>query len=87
MNAIHTITSREFGQNVSSAKHLAKEGPLFITDRGKPAFVLLNIGDYRQLTGAEREMSLLELMDSLPDTSEVEDFEITPLTIALRSEA
>lgn len=86
MSAIHTITSREFGHNVSSAKHLAKEGPVFITDRGEPAFVLLNIGEYRQLADDKSAMSLLELMDSLPSTFEVEDFEITPLSIELRSE-
>lgn len=81
----HTITSREFGQNVSSAKHLAKEGPLFITDRGEPAFVLLNITQYRELSG-QQEMSLLELMESMPDTSGVVDFEISPMGIELRSE-
>ena len=36
---IHTVTSREFSHNVSSAKNLAREGPVFITDRGEPAFV------------------------------------------------
>ncbi|KPU88153.1 hypothetical protein APR50_07285 [Variovorax paradoxus] len=88
MNAPHVITSREFGHNVSSAKHLAKEGPLFITDHGEPAFVLLNIGDYRALSRGDGDstVSLLELMDSMPDTSEVEDFEITPTAIQLRPE-
>lgn len=72
MNGIHTITSREFGHNVSSAKHLAKEGPLFITDRGEPAFVLLNISEYRQLAGGDKEVSLLEFMHSMPNTEEIE---------------
>lgn len=82
----HTITSREFGHNVSIAKNLAKEGPVFITVRDEPAFVLLSIGDYRQLASGEGEMTLLELMDSMPDTSEDGDFEIAPLAIELRTE-
>jgi len=86
MRAIHTLTSREFGHNVSSAKNLAKEGTVFITDRGHPAFVLMNIGDYRQLTGGKREVSLLEAMDSLPDSSEAAHFEIEPIELQLRTE-
>ena len=86
-STIHTITSREFGHNVSSAKHLAKDGPVFITDRGERAYVLMSIGDYDTLAGSARSMSLLELMDSLPDTSAVDDFEIQPLGIELRTES
>lgn len=86
MPRVHTISSREFGQNVSSAKHLAKKAPLFITSRGEPSFVLMHIEKYRELTGGKEEMSLLDLMDSLPDTSEVADFDIAPLRIELRTE-
>ena len=48
----------------------------------------LNIGDYRALSRGDGDstVSLLELMDSMPDTSEVEDFEITPTAIQLRPE-
>ncbi len=86
MPTIHTISSREFGQNVSNAKHLAKDGPLFITTRGEPSFVLMHIEKYRELTSGKNEMSLLDLMDSLPDTSGVADFDIEPVDIALRAE-
>ena len=48
---ITTMTSREFNQDASRAKKAAVDGPVFITDRGKPAHVLLNIEDYRKLTG------------------------------------
>lgn len=82
----HTITAREFGQNASSARRLASEGPVFITVRDEPAYVLLNIADYRDLAGGERGMSLLQLMDSLPGTSEAETFEIAPLGIELQTE-
>jgi len=86
MPALHTLSSREFGHNVSHAKNLAKSGPVFITDRGHPAFVLMNIANYRKLTIGEREISLLEAMDSLPDSAEVGDFEIEPIDVQLRTE-
>jgi len=48
---ITTLSSREFNQDTSKAKKAAKDGPVFITDRGRPAHVLLSIDDYRRLTG------------------------------------
>lgn len=47
-----TMSSREFNQDAARAKRAASEGPVFITDRGRPAHVLLSIGEYRRLTGA-----------------------------------
>ncbi len=41
-----TISARDFNRDVSAAKRAAAEGPVVITDRGKPAFVLLTIDDY-----------------------------------------
>jgi PHD/YefM family antitoxin component YafN of YafNO toxin-antitoxin module len=86
MSVIHTLTSREFGHNVSSAKNLARQSPVFITDRGDPTFVLMHIGEYRRLTVGEREVSLLEAMNSLPDSSAVPNFEIEPVELQLRTE-
>ena len=40
---ITSVTSRELNQDVARAKRAAKSGPVFITDRGKPAHVLLSI--------------------------------------------
>ncbi len=45
-----TLSSREFNQDTSKAKKAAKTGPVFITDRGKPAHVLLSIEQYQSLT-------------------------------------
>ena len=45
-----TFSSREFNQQISEAKKAAKSGPVIITDRGKPAHVLMSIEDYRQIT-------------------------------------
>jgi len=46
---VKTISSREFNQDVSGAKRAAEEGPVVITDRGEPAFVLLRHDAYRRL--------------------------------------
>ena len=66
---ITTVTSRELNQDVGSAKKASKSGPVFITDRGKPAHVLLSIEDYRRLAGKGR--SLVEAL-SLPGLARIE---------------
>ncbi|WP_339393125.1 MULTISPECIES: type II toxin-antitoxin system prevent-host-death family antitoxin [Brevibacterium] len=44
-----TMSAREFNRDASAAKRAAAEGPVVITDRGEPAFVLLSIEEYRRL--------------------------------------
>lgn len=55
------MSSREFNQNPSEAKRAAEDGPVIVTDRGEPAFVLLKYDAYRRLSG-EQEGSLLDLL-------------------------
>ncbi len=50
------LSSRELNQDVGRAKREARNGPVFITDRGKPAHVLLSIDDYRKLAGKGRTL-------------------------------
>jgi hypothetical protein len=38
---IHTFSSRDFMRDMPSAKRAALKGPVFITERGRPAFALL----------------------------------------------
>lgn len=49
--SVTTLSSREFNQDASGAKKAAKDGPVFITDRGRPAHVLLTIEDYQKMIG------------------------------------
>jgi prevent-host-death family protein len=51
-----TITSREANQYFGKAKRAAEEGPVTITDRGRPAFVLMKYEDYRRLAGPKRSI-------------------------------
>jgi prevent-host-death family protein len=54
---ITTITSREFNQGASEAKRAANNGPVLITDRGRPAHVLMTFGDYQRLTKQRRNIA------------------------------
>ena len=62
--SIHTFSSRDFTRDVSAAKRAAANGPVFITDRGRPAFALLEINDYYRIAG-QKPSSLLDVMDSI----------------------
>ncbi|MGI9304128.1 MAG: type II toxin-antitoxin system Phd/YefM family antitoxin [Gammaproteobacteria bacterium] len=68
---ITTLSSREFNQDASGAKRAAKKGPVFITDRGDPAYVLLSIEDYQKI--ASKRASIVELL-AMPGADQV-DFE------------
>jgi prevent-host-death family protein len=46
-----TLTSREFNQDVARAKRAANQGPVIITDRGRPAYVLMRHETYQRLAG------------------------------------
>jgi prevent-host-death family protein len=70
---ITTISSRQFNQDASGAKKAANDGPVFITDRGEPAHVLLSIEEYRRLTGGE-----MSLAEALAQPDDVADFEFEP---------
>ncbi len=52
-----TITSRDFNQDIAGAKRAARRGPVIITDRGKPAYVLMRHETYRKLIGKEPSMA------------------------------
>lgn len=52
-----TYTSRNFNQDVSSAKKAAEEGPVYITVRGKPAHVLLTYDEFIRLSGHRRSLT------------------------------
>jgi len=81
--AIHTFSSREFTRDVAAAKRATAQGPVFITDRGRPAFALLKIDDYDQLAG-NASPSLLALMDTIPGSENIE-FDPPRLSIQLQS--
>ena len=71
--SITTLSSRAFNQDASKAKNAAKDGPVIITDRGRPAHVLLTFDDYKKLTGQRTSIADLLAMPA----SGADDFELT----------
>ena len=71
---ITTLSSREFNQDSGKAKKAAKKGPVIITDRGKPAHVLLSIEDYQMLCGQHQNEvggNIVDLL-ALPGSVDIE---------------
>jgi PHD/YefM family antitoxin component YafN of YafNO toxin-antitoxin module len=68
---LSTYSSREFTRDVAAAKRASQQGAVFITDRGAPAYVLLNITEYHRLKD-QNHASLLAVMNELPSSDGVE---------------
>ena len=64
---ITTLSSREFNQAASEAKKAANKGPVFITDRGRPAHVLMSMALYQRLTGSRQKIADLLAMPGIED--------------------
>ncbi len=80
---ITTISSRELNHDVGKAKRAALSGPVFITDRGRTAHVLLTIEEYQKIT--DKKESIVELL-AMPEAAEVE-FEVPRLSKVLHQPA
>lgn len=77
----HTrLSSRELNHDVSRAKKAALDGPVIITDRGRPSHVLMTYETYERLTGKRR--SILDAL-SAPGLSDI-DFDTPRATISPR---
>lgn len=64
---ITTLSSREFNQKASEAKRAANNGPVFITDRGRPAHVLMSFEEYQRLTKQRRNIADALAMPGVAD--------------------
>jgi PHD/YefM family antitoxin component YafN of YafNO toxin-antitoxin module len=67
--SITKISSREFNQDVTKAKRATTKGPVFITDRGRVAHVLLAVQDYQRIT--DSEPGIVELL-AMSEASDIE---------------
>jgi prevent-host-death family protein len=52
-----TITWEEFEQDLKRARKAAASGPVFITENGVNAFVLLTYKEYRRIVGDAKRMA------------------------------
>ena len=72
---ITTFSSRQFNQDAGKAKKAAQLGPVFITDRGQPAHVLLTFSAYKKIANTPTKIADLLAMPGAKDA----DFSIPPL--------
>lgn len=68
--SITTLSSRDFNQDIGRAKRAARNGPVIITDRGRPAHVLLSYDEYQRITG--RQISIIDQLGLPPGIENVE---------------
>lgn len=80
--SVTKFSSREFNQDTSRAKAAAHRGPVFITDRGRPAHVLLTFEDYERLSGGGG--SIVDMLGLPPGVEDVE-LEVPPMRDLARS--
>ena len=64
---ITTLSSRQFNQDASKAKKAAQTGPVIITDRGRPAHVLLTFAEYKKITRKHTKIADLLAMPGVAD--------------------
>jgi prevent-host-death family protein len=62
---IATMNSRAFARDAAAVKRAAQQGPVIITERGKPALAVLCIEEYYRLTGQTGGPSLLQAMQGV----------------------
>ena len=71
----YTMSSREFNQHTNRAQKEAEKAPVFITNRGRLAHVLLSYADYQKLAG--KRQSALEVLTATPElTAAMADIEL-----------
>ncbi|MEW6436356.1 MAG: type II toxin-antitoxin system Phd/YefM family antitoxin [Pseudomonadota bacterium] len=61
---ISVIKSGEFKLRPTRAKKAAASAPVFITEYGRPAYVMLNIEEYKQLIGAIGLPAIIKRIDT-----------------------
>ena len=64
-----TISSREFNQSTGVAKRVARSGPVYITDRGRPSHVLLSYDHYRELV--DKDQSIVDILGEPQGIAEI----------------
>lgn len=67
------ISSREFNQGAAAAKRAARDGPVLITNRGRPSHVLLSYEQYKEIRGPGSRLS--DVLSRTPGVGDI-DFEL-----------
>lgn len=83
---ITVISSRKFNHDTAGAKRAARQGPVFITDRGEPTHVLITKAEFDRLEAAldaadpaaTNRKPFKSLAEALADNRPEADFEWEP---------
>lgn len=70
--AFTTLSSREVNQDLGRAKRASESGPVIITDRGRPAHVLLTYNEYQRLAGRYRQVNIFDELGLPPGVEDIE---------------
>jgi prevent-host-death family protein len=76
----YTFSSRELNQALNQVKKSALSGPVIITDRGRPAHVMMSYAEYQRLTG--KPVSIVQRLSS-PSADDV-DFEPEKISVGIK---
>lgn len=68
---ITTLSSREVNQDLGRAKRASQSGPVIITDRGRPAHVLLSYEEYERLTDRHRQANIIDELGLPPGIEDI----------------
>ena len=60
-----TFTARQYNQDASGVKRAANDGPVIITERGRPAHVLMTIEAYERLKNETPRVPLVDFLETL----------------------
>jgi prevent-host-death family protein len=69
---ITTMSSQEFNEHIGPAKKAAQDGPVLITDVGRPGFVLITMEEFQRLTGNPCESRTLADALAMPGTKNID---------------
>lgn len=69
---VTTLSSREVNQDLGRAKRASQSGPVIITDRGKPAHVLLSYEEYERLADRHRQTNIIDELGLPPGVEDIE---------------
>jgi hypothetical protein len=75
-----TISSRKFDKDPKSARKATADGPVFISMRGRHAYALLTIEEYRKIGGMAE--SILDRL-AMPGVGDI-DFDPPRMSLSIR---
>jgi prevent-host-death family protein len=67
-----TMSSRDFNQDIAKAKRAAVHAPVFVTDRGKPAHVLMSMALFEELQAQIQSPKTIAELLAMPGIENIE---------------